>query len=256
MPSGFDRPVGWPRSVEERSTRPGAPPCRRPRARASRARARAPRGTARATSTISRVGRADRERPRHVREETALDVAREEVADDVVVVGEPARALVVAVGGLRAVRGDQVVAAAAVRGERRDRRLSEALARERLAVRRRVPRHPARSGRAARRSPPSPPRPRARPRRMPSSSSGVFRRRRSSKSRWSTVELDAVRTERVGVPQRERRRARRASRTPSARAMRTMIVGRDLVVVDAVPHRGRRTGTSRPGRSRSSGRPL
>ena len=49
----------------------------------------------------------------------ALDVVREEVADEVVVVRDAAGARVVPVRRLRAVRDDQVVAAAAVRGERR-----------------------------------------------------------------------------------------------------------------------------------------
>ena len=64
----------------------------------------------------------------------AVDVSREQVADDVIVVRDPPRALVVTVGGLRAVGGDQVVAGAPVRREARDAALAQQLARERLAV--------------------------------------------------------------------------------------------------------------------------
>ena len=81
-----------------------------------------------------RVGRADRERPGHVGEARALDVVREEVADEVVVVRDAAGARVVPVRRLRAVRDDQVVAAAAVLGEDVHGGRPQELAGERLAV--------------------------------------------------------------------------------------------------------------------------
>ena len=80
------------------------------------------------------VGRPDGERPGHVGEAGALDVVREEVADEVVVVRHAAAALVVAVRRLRPVRDDQVVPAAARRGERLHRGSSEELAGQGLAV--------------------------------------------------------------------------------------------------------------------------
>jgi len=61
-------------------------------------------------------------------------VAGEEVADDVVVVRESARARIVTVGGLRPVRRDEVVARAAVAGECVDRDRPETLRGQGLAV--------------------------------------------------------------------------------------------------------------------------
>ena len=80
------------------------------------------------------VGRPDGERPGHVGEAGALDVVREEVADEVVVVRHAAAALVVAVRRLRPVRDDQVVPAAARRGKRLHCCCSEELAGQGLAV--------------------------------------------------------------------------------------------------------------------------
>ena len=81
-----------------------------------------------------RIGLADAERPRHVGEARALEVLREEVAEDGVVVVDAPLAGVVPVGGLDAVRNDHVVAAAAELGERRRGGGAEELAGERLAV--------------------------------------------------------------------------------------------------------------------------
>ena len=60
------------------------------------------------------------------------------------------------------------------------------------------------------------------------------RRRRSSKQPLVDDELDARGAERVGVPERERRRARRASAGRATATWRTTLVGGDLVEVDAV----------------------
>ena len=151
-----------------------------------------------------------------------------------VVVGEPARAVVVAVGRLRAVRRDQVVAAAAVRSENRDRRFSEALARERHPVRhassvtglgageqlgdRRQPR----LGRA-----------RGSPDalelngRLPSPAVVV--------EALVDRQLDAVRAERIGVPQREGPGDDGVANPELPGDTHEDDRG-DLVVVDAVPH--------------------
>ena len=59
-----------------------------------------------------RVGLADAEGGRHVREAGAVEVLREEVAEDGVVVVDASVAGIVAVGGLGAVGDDDVVAAA------------------------------------------------------------------------------------------------------------------------------------------------
>ena len=92
-----------------------------------------------------------------------------------------------------------------------DRRLAQALAGERLAVdapgrRRRAP-----TGRAATRSRPCRPRRHADARRMPSSSGGVFRRRRSSNSRWSATS---------STPAARSASARRSGNAPGTRALR------------------------------------
>ena len=81
-----------------------------------------------------RVGLADAERPRHVREARALEVLGEEIAEDGVVVVDAAVAGLVPVGRLDAVRDDHVVAAAAELCERRRSGSAEQLAGERLAV--------------------------------------------------------------------------------------------------------------------------
>ena len=84
-------------------------------------------------------------------------------------------------------RRDQVVATATARRKGRHRAPREAPRRSAARRRRRVrlPRAP--SGRVALRSRPSPPRAARDARSMPSSSNGLFRRRRSSNSRWSTT---------------------------------------------------------------------
>ncbi len=81
-----------------------------------------------------RIGRPDRERPRHVGEAAALDVPGEEVADDHVVVGDPSRSHGVAVRRLRAGGRDQVVATAAGGRKGGDRCRAKHLARQRRAV--------------------------------------------------------------------------------------------------------------------------
>src|SRR4029079_11576297 len=81
-----------------------------------------------------RVRRPDRERPGHVREARALEILRKEVADDHVVVRESSGALVMTVCGLRSMRDDRVVSAAAELREGSVRCSPQELRRERLAV--------------------------------------------------------------------------------------------------------------------------
>ena len=239
--------------LEERVRRRGGRRCRRPRARASRARARGPRGTERATRR-SRVG-VPTVNVRVMSEKRPLSWWRGKRSQTIdVVVPRPARALVVAVGGLWAVRRD--------RGRRRGSRARRTPRSRRRGERSHVSGSPssiaavrrrARSGEQLgdRRQPRL-----GRPRRGADALELIGRLAPPAVVEEPLVDrqLDAVGAERVGVLERERARHDGVSRTPSAgRYARLMIGASRSSRRRRAP--GRRTGTSRRGRSRPSGRP-
>ena len=202
-----------------------------------------------------RVGRADRERPGHVRVARALEVVREQVADEVVVVRDTARTGVVAVRRL----GAAARRSGRRRGSRASANTSIAVARSSSHV----------SGSPSTTRPPSPGSDRA-------SSvgdrghAGLRRARRSPDPLELRLglpsptvveealvwhELDARSAERVRVPERERAGDARA---PDPERLDHPHDERrpDVVDVDARHGSARRRGTSRTGRSRSRGRRL
>ena len=216
-------------------------------------RARAPRPTARATRSASASGVTDRN-VRVMSAKQALSKSLgEEVAEDGVVVVDPAAALVVAVGRLGPVRDDHVVAAAAELRERLPRRRRGGARRSAARRRRGGRRRRAPSARAARRSRPCPPRPppaRRGSRRAPKSD---LRRRRSSKNRWSTTSSIAVRPQPVADPEREARGDDRPLDPERAPPSARTAPGRPRRRRARRPEAGR-AGRSRPARARSSAR--
>ena len=151
-----------------------------------------------------------------------------------VVVGEPAGAVIVSVGRLRAVGGDQVVAAASVRGEHVDGGRPEALGRERLTVG--DPALVARLGAGEERCDRGHPSLR-RPRRDPDPLELAGRLDAAAVVEVPLVDrqLDAVCPERIRVPEGKGRRHHRVAKPERARDPHRDR-RRDVVVVDAVTY--------------------